>query len=179
MSSSTSTTSTTTIDFALAEHNSDSVPDARAMLLSAKYMLRVLDAPDAFSDSDRNVRYSAGYFARFGAAFEGMCATLSAKQQRTLRHLRYLSQEQRATLKAALHEDVKAAADAARALGKITPKQFGGAPLPAEAVQCERRVDTLIDQAEVQMKALKARIVRLDEAKCTLTRMRTNMGFIS
>ncbi len=58
-----------------------------------------------------------------------------------------------------------------------TPKQFGGTALPADTGECKRKrgVDALIEDTAAQIKALKARLLVLEDAKVAIKRMRANV----
>jgi hypothetical protein len=168
------------VDLGLPDHNySDSVADALALVNTAKNMVAVLDAPDTVGSPDTRLQGSGrSYFPRFLAAFEAMCAALKPGHRKLQScSVRYLSSAQRLALKALLHEEVKALAEAARAQATVTPKQFGGAahPLPAHHIECESGVDALMEETHAQIQALNARMRMLREAHETLKRMRGNV----
>ncbi len=90
-----------------------------------------------------------------------------------------MSKNQRATLKSALHSDVKAYFEQAKIQAFVTPKSFGTEPLPGDALQCVSAVGKLIEDAKSDIRKLEERINVLERAEIGAKRIAANARIIN
>jgi hypothetical protein len=131
---------------------------------SVHSLLRSIDTPSDYGSAlaDRSTSVT---FPLLAAAFEtARGPTLTRK-----RKLDGMSQDQRAALKHALHEDIKRHIARVHEEVNLTPKTFGpDTPLPANALECRAALDQLIADTERQIRALEERVDTIESAKSIL-----------